>query len=181
MRRQPFRILTGNYTLAAALLLLVHQSSRASGTENMVNEYLTAIARGYWEARAEKISALQTPAEVAARQQYIRAKVSESIGGFPTRTPLNARITGTLDRDGYRVEKLIYESQPRFYVTANLYLPTHGTPPYPAVLGPAGHYDLAKAEPVYQRAWISLARRGFVCWHMIRRDRVSAWSPSMPI
>ena len=119
-------------------------------------------AGGLGGARKPRSRRSKTPAEVAARQQYIRAKVLESIGEFPARTPLKPRIVGTLDREGYRIEKLIYESQPRFYVTANLYLPTQGKAPYPAVLGPAGHYDLAKAEPVYQRAWISLAKRGFV-------------------
>jgi hypothetical protein len=49
------------------------------------------------------------------------------------RTPLNARTVGSFEREGYRVEKLIYKSQPNFYISANLYIPTV-RPPFPGVL-----------------------------------------------
>ena len=132
------------------------------GLAGMVDRYLTEIASKYWEERAARVAGIRTPAEVRARQEYIRKKVLGALGGFPEKTPLNARVTGTLERDGYRVEKVIYESQPRYYVTANLYVPTKGKPPYPAMLGTAGHSANGKAMEGYQRVWISLARRGFV-------------------
>jgi cephalosporin-C deacetylase-like acetyl esterase len=128
----------------------------------MVDDYLTAVARGYWEERTRQISQLKTAADIRQRQTWARAKFIELLGGFPDRTPLNPRITGTLLRDGYRIEKLIFESLPAFYVTANVYVPTSGTGPFPAVLGTAGHSGPGKAQWNYQRAWISLARRGFV-------------------
>jgi len=132
------------------------------GLGSMVDRYLTEVAKKQWEERAARVAAIRTPAEVRARQEYVRKKVVEALGGFPQKTPLNARVTGTLERDGYRVEKLIYESQPRFYVTVNLYVPTRGRPPYPALLGTAGHSANGKAMEGYQRVWISLAKRGFV-------------------
>jgi cephalosporin-C deacetylase-like acetyl esterase len=134
-----------------------------------LDSQLTAIAKQCWEQRAAAVARIRTPGEVAERQVYIRQKVLDALGGFPAqKTPLNPRITGTLERDGYRVEKLIYESLPRFYVTANLYVPTTGSPPYPAVLGASGHSANGKAMEAYQRVWISLAKRGFV---------VLAWDP----
>jgi len=132
------------------------------GLTGMVDRYLTAIAMKQLEERAARVAAIRAPAEVRARQEYIRKKVLEALGGFPERTPLNTRVTGTLEREGYRVEKVIYESQPRYYVTANLYVPTKGKPPYPAMLGTAGHSANGKAMEGYQRVWISLARRGIV-------------------
>ena len=134
----------------------------SKGLRDMVSSYLTGIARTQWEARAALAARIRTPAEVAARQVYIRAKMMQEIGGFPERTPLHARITGTLEGDGYRVEKLIFESQPHRYVTANVYVPAGGSAPYAAVLGTAGHSDYGKAFEPYERAWIALARRGFV-------------------
>lgn len=99
---------------------------------------------------------LQPPGE-------LRAKMLELIGGLPEmRTPLNARVTGVIERQGYRVEKLLFDSLPGFHVTANLYVPTGKPGPFPAVLGTAGHSQFGKAAAVYQRAWISLARRGYV-------------------
>ena len=92
-----------------------------------------------------------------------RARMAEEIGGLPTeKTPLNARVTGGFERDSYRVEHVVFESLPGFVVTANLYIPKLGTAPFPAVLGTAGHSNAGKAEPTYQIAWISLARRGYV-------------------
>lgn len=95
--------------------------------------------------------------------ENLRARMEELIGGLPQiRTPLNARITGVLERPGYRVEKLLFDSLPGFHVTANLYVPTGKPGPFPAVLGTAGHSAAGKAAATYQRAWISLARRGYV-------------------
>ncbi len=148
--------------LSTAALLLAQESFEVAGDlQSMTDRYLTAIAATHWKARAAQIAALHTPAEIASRQDYIRSRMREEIGGFPSKTPLNAHITGTLKRQGYRIEKLLYESLPRFYVTANVYVPD-GPGPFPAVLGTAGHSDTGKAYPVYQRAWIALVKRGFL-------------------
>ncbi len=98
----------------------------------------------------------------AGRKTLLRRHMTEALGGFPERTPLNPRVTGVLERDGYRIEKIVFESQPRFYVTANLYLPTRGTPPYPAILYPLGHEPGGKSYPVWQQMLGSLARKGYV-------------------
>lgn len=146
-------------TLAPALTQSLDVST---GLDGMVDRYLTTIAEQQFAARKAAITRLRTTADVEARQRYIRQKLTEEIGGFPARTPLNARITGTLDRPGYRVEKLIFESQPHYYVTANVYVPASAPAPYPAVLGTAGHSLDGKAENLYQHVWISLAKRGFL-------------------
>lgn len=62
----------------------------------------------------------------------------------------------------YRIEKIIYESLPRFYVTANLYVPQRGKPPYPAVLQPVGQSLTAKARAFYQTLGLGLVKNGFV-------------------
>lgn len=129
---------------------------------SMVNDYLTSIARQYWTKRSETIAAIRTPQQVRERQQYIRSTFIKLMGGFPEKTPLNPRITGSLLRDGYRIDHLIYESRPKFFVTANLYVPTTGRAPYPAVLGVAGHSDASKAYALYQHAWIALVKRGYI-------------------
>ena len=71
-------------------------------------------------------------------------------------------MTGRLERDGYTVEKLLLESQPGFYVTANLYLPVPGRFPAPAILNPVGHWRHGKAEDLVQARGIGLARHGYV-------------------
>ncbi|MBK5294006.1 MAG: acetylxylan esterase, partial [Acidobacteriia bacterium] len=132
------------------------------GLTGMLDAWLTRIAERQWTARTAQVAAIHTPEDVARRQRYIREKMLASLGGLPEKTPLHAVITGHLERDGYRVEKLIYESLPGFKVTANVYVPLNGTAPFPAVIGVAGHSITGKAEPAYQSAWISMARRGFL-------------------
>ena len=123
--------------------------------------YLTAQAETYWTARSAKVAALSSPAQVRERQQYIRTWMLDAMA-FPAKTPLKAKITGGFARDGYRVEHLIFESQPKFYVTANVYIPTDVKGPFPAVLGVAGHSATGKAIDTYQYAWIGMVKRGFL-------------------
>jgi cephalosporin-C deacetylase-like acetyl esterase len=126
-----------------------------------LEHYLTDIAEEHWSARRTTLANLKSAADVTARANYVRAEFIKAIGGLPeTRTPLNARITGTLVRDGYKIEKLIYESLPGFFVTANVYVPTNTPGPFPAILGTSGHAAVGKALPAYQTAFIALAKRG---------------------
>jgi len=102
-------------------------------------------------------------ADAHGRKAVVRERMIRALGGFPERTPLNARVTGTIEADGYRIEKIIFESQPKFYVTANLYIPTRGTGPFPAILFPLGHEEGAKAHAAWQQILITFARKGYVC------------------
>ena len=98
---------------------------------------------------------------------------------MPQKTPLNPRLVGTLARDGYRIERVIFESRPSHHVTANLYLPG-GKGPFPGVLLPCGHSDNGKAYESYQRASILLAKNGMavLCYDPIgqgeRNQRLDA-------
>jgi cephalosporin-C deacetylase-like acetyl esterase len=144
------------------MVLLLAAITAAGDLSGMVDAYLSRIAEGHWKARKAEIAALKTPGQIRARQQRVRETMLRSLGGWPEKTPLNAHITGTLYRDGYRVEKVIFESLPGFKVTANLYVPSSGNGPFPAVLGTAGHSNEGKAAEIYQRGWIGMVRRGIV-------------------
>jgi cephalosporin-C deacetylase-like acetyl esterase len=134
----------------------------------MLPAYLMREAEGRLRERAETIARLSTQEDMAARRKLVRATILESIGGLPDRTPLNARVTGTLDRGDFKIEKIIFESQPSFYVTANLYLPKTGGQPYPAIQFPLGHEQGGKSHATWQQMLGSLARRGYVAF---------AWDP----
>lgn len=126
---------------------------------SMLQNYLRGLATAALDRRAVAYDALKTPQDIAAYQQRLRAFFIRQLGGFPDRTPLNARVTGRLDGDGYRIEKVIYESLPGYAVTANLYLPLT-PPPYPGVLFSCGHSANGKASEVYQLACALMARNG---------------------
>jgi len=114
-----------------------------------------------WETRYEQ---LQTPAQIATYQQNLRDQFVSHIGGFPERTPLNARVTGTVQRDGYRVEKVLFESRPGHYVTGLCFVPEPDRfqKPYPGVLVVCGHSANGKGYEGYQTATAMLAKNGIV-------------------
>jgi len=114
-----------------------------------------------WEAAYE---ARTTPEQIVAYQEQSRGRLLEVIGGLPARTPLNARTTGKVRRDGYVVEKVIFESQPGLCVTGLLFLPDADRfkPPYPGVVEPVGHTGNGKAHDEYQSLGALLALNGMV-------------------
>ncbi len=111
------------------------------------------------DRRLEAYARLKTPADLRAYQKRLREFFVRQLGGFPAPGPLNSRTVGTIDADGYRIEKVIYESLPRHHITANLYLPD-GDGPFPGVVVSSGHSRTAKAADYNQRFGIMLARHG---------------------
>ena len=106
---------------------------------------------------------LKTKADAEAYVRDVRAKIASCFGKLPEKTPLNAKVTGKLERDAYTVEKVVFESRPRFFVTANLYVPKGAKEkPRPGVVGSCGHSHNGKAEPAYQSFCQGLARMGYV-------------------
>ena len=97
-----------------------------------------------WKADYEK---RKTPEDISGYQKQVREKLLEAIGGLPERTPLDPQIVGTMPLPGYRVEKIIFQSQPKHYVTALLFLPESPRfkPPYPGILVACGHDFVGKA------------------------------------
>jgi dienelactone hydrolase len=125
--------------------------------------WLEAIAQQQLAQRAATVAQLKTPGQIRQRAELVRANLTRWIGGLPAvKTPLNIQRTGTIHHPDYRVEKIIFESQPRFFVTANLYVPKTGPGPFPAVLQPTGHSLTAKARELYQSLSIGLVKYGFV-------------------
>ncbi|MHC4880357.1 MAG: alpha/beta hydrolase family protein [Planctomycetota bacterium] len=80
-----------------------------------------------WEARADELRR--------------RVLVATGLWPLPERTPLNAVIHGQVQRPGFTVEKVYFESVPNHFVTGLLFRPDDGkiNVKRPAVLCPHGH------------------------------------------
>jgi dienelactone hydrolase len=124
-------------------------------------DFIRDLADRAYRMRNGELAKLTTPAALRARQEWVAETFWKIVGGQPERTPLNARTTGSFEREGYRVEKVVYESQPGFHVAANLYIPA-GNPPFPGVLFQMGHTANGKAGDLYQRCCQGLARLGYL-------------------
>ncbi len=158
---------TAHATIAATALAQQPQSDGPAleplnRLPRMVQEYFVAQARQA-EGRGLLVKeALGTKADAEAYVRAVREKVRLCFGPLPEKTPLNPRVTGVLERDAYRIEKVLFESRPGFLVTGNLYVPKGGSFPRPAVVGSCGHNDKAKAAEAYQAFSQGLARMGYV-------------------
>lgn len=141
---------------------MAQQPPRVLDTDErrMLHDYLIAEARKHFDARRQAVAALRTPDDIQRRQQELKARFRSALGDFPEKTPLRPKVVGHLKGDGFRVEKVIYESRPDHHVTAVLYLP-EARSPVPGVLVPCGHSANGKAAEPYQRACILLAKNGF--------------------
>ena len=130
----------------------------------MVQEHFVDSVRSAEEAGLAAKARLQTRADAEAYVAQVRHKIQQCFGQFPEKTPLNPRVAGVVERDAYRIEKVIFESRPRFFVTANLYVPNGEKIPLPGVVGSCGHSDNGKAAETYQSFAQGLARMGY--WDM---------------
>jgi dienelactone hydrolase len=146
--------------LAAVAMPAACQTTAPTRT---LHDYLTRTAFEQLAEGRKIVARITSRAAFEPRRKQFREDLLRMIGGLPKeRTALNVRLSGTLERDGYKVEKLIFESQPGVFVTANLYIPTVGNAPYPAVLHSTGHSVAAKARAFYQTLSLGLVRNGFV-------------------
>jgi len=132
-----------------------------SDHKEMLFKHLMRLPDSLFLDRLATVAGARTTEDWLARKAYLLQKYKEILGKFPEKTPLNSQTTGRLEREDYIIEKLIFESRPGFYVTANLYIPKNRDFPVPAVLCPLGHWHKGKAEPEIQARMIGLAKKGY--------------------
>lgn len=95
------------------------------------------------------------------RQQLIEMLGLVNVPLTGVRPPLNIKRTGIIQQNGYRIEKIYFESLPELYVPGNLYIPAGLSKPAPAILYLCGHAPGQKAY--YQGRAQKFAQLGFVC------------------
>jgi cephalosporin-C deacetylase-like acetyl esterase len=137
-------------------------SSYAQELPDMMFSYLAKKLNSLSARWDEKRALLRSAEDVEARNRFVRSKFIEMIGGLPERTPLHAATVAIHEREGYCIESVLFQSQPNFWVTGNLYIPTSHGGPFPGVISPCGHYPLARMQPTYQVVYLNLVRNGFV-------------------
>jgi len=189
MNRRAFVTHAGALTLSASLTPL--EAAAGIGAEpysrllpDMLAAYQVGILNRLASDWNKKRARIKTAAALEARNKFVRATVIEMIGGFPQRNPLGARVVKVMERPGYRVENVMFQSRPDFWVTGNLYIPSTASGPMPAIISPCGHYPLARMLPQYQLAYQSLVKAGFVvlAYDPIGQgERRQYWNPATGI
>ncbi|MCX7705240.1 MAG: prolyl oligopeptidase family serine peptidase, partial [bacterium] len=129
---------------------------------HMMFDYFIDRMRRMTAQRNTILKQVKTKNDALKYQKKVKKVIKKAFHPLPEKTPLNPRITGTVRRNGYRIEKIIFESRPQCFVTSNLYIPEKFNPPFPAVVGSCGHSALGKAEPRYQEFCQRLVHNGFI-------------------
>jgi len=128
----------------------------------VMQEYMVSYLRKKEHQSNAIRNGLKTKEDAEKYIENVRSKINTILGPWPEKTPLNAQTLGKVEREGYVIEKVVFESRPNFLVTANLYLPTNQKHPLPGVLGTCGHSDNGKASAAYQSFCQGLVKKGYV-------------------
>ncbi len=144
-------------SIACLIVATVIQTATAAETEN---SFLAFVQSRAVELRAGD----EAPASLDDWQKQrsaIRARMLKAWGGFPEEPcPLNPQVLGELERDGYRIEMIIFQTMPDVWMTANAYVPEKAGK-LPAVLCVHGHWRGAKQDPNVAARCHGLAKLGF--------------------
>ncbi len=123
--------------------------------------------------------AFATLADWEAHRDALRLHIQNALGLYPipARSPLQSHLFGRVERDGYTIEKVYFQTYPGFYLAGNLYRPFKNDKyrlisapetKHPGVLVTHGHWEngrMADAESgsIPARA-ITFAREGYVAF-----------------
>lgn len=129
---------------------------------HMMVDYYVKILREIRTERQRKLNSIKTKKEAEKYKEYVLSVIKKAFPLPEVKTPLNPKIKGILEKPGYRIEKILFESRPKFLVTGNLYIPEGLKRKTPGVLVSCGHSAEGKAYPRYQEICINLVKSGFV-------------------
>ena len=149
-----------------------------SDGKNMLIHHLNKQAFAYLDARDKEIAGLKTKEDWINRQKKVKGILMKIIGPFPEKTPLNPKITGVVQKQGFRIEKVIYESMPGFYVTASLFIPDGIVGKRPAIIQLSGHSFPSFKAPDKQKMIYNLVKKGFIVFAIDalgQGERVQYW------
>lgn len=152
----------------------------AAKADEAIHKYLSSEAKRLSE---RFMDGAKTKAEWEAKRPKLKEQFLEMLGlwPLPEKTPLNATVTGALDRGGVTIEKIHYQSKPGLYVTGNLYRPKTprrippesndsipvrpGVKKLPAILYVCGHSGRGRDgnKTAFQDHGMWFASNGYVC------------------
>lgn len=140
------------------------EAMKYTDATNSLYHFLAEEAILHTQKRAVEVKSINDKEGVLKRQALMKKiMLRDFFGGkLPDRTPLNVKTINKIQKDGYHVENLIYESLPGFYVTASLFLPDGIKKPAPAILFGTGHSMPAFRRDLYQIPILNLVKKGFV-------------------
>jgi cephalosporin-C deacetylase-like acetyl esterase len=162
-------ICSRSLTLSASAFLLFlagHAAAQPApqAGDAAIEKYLAQQAARCSERVLEGATTLKEWQDKRARlkQEYFYML---GLAPLPEKTPLQAKITGTLECDNFVIDKLHFQSRPGLYVTGNLYRPKKAEGKLPAVLYVCGHARRGRNgnKTAFQDHGMWFASNGYIC------------------
>ena len=156
-------VLSTNNGMCQNELDVIHNNwIKYSDASNSLYQHLSLEATKLLQKRADENLKIKNIKGWEKHQKETLNKLWDVLGAFPEKTPLNAKITGTVQKSGYRIENIIFESLPKYYVTASIFIPDQIQKPSPAILFCSGHSSGVYRLPGYQMPLLNLVKKGFI-------------------
>jgi cephalosporin-C deacetylase-like acetyl esterase len=113
--------------------------AQTEAATSQTHAYLNEIGYRMLAERARRVAAIGSREQAIARQNEVRRRIVELVGGSPATTgPVNVKLFDSIKEDGFTIQNVAYESCPNYWVTANVYVPD-GKGPFPAMIIAPGH------------------------------------------
>jgi cephalosporin-C deacetylase-like acetyl esterase len=147
MLKKPMILVAVPAVLYLVLCVPGQTAQNSNDARSQLYSYIDGIARTHIQKRQERIAQIVTRDAAERRKSETREKILRLIGGLPEHTgSVAVKEFGSVPANGFRVEKIAYESLPGFWVTADLYRPAAGDGPFPAIVLAPGHGAGGKTE-----------------------------------
>ncbi|MCE5249258.1 acetylxylan esterase [bacterium] len=130
--------------------------------QNALYNLIASESYRFLDARDQTLAGIRSVDQYTSYTTAVHRKLDAAFGPLPAKTPLNVRVTGTIEREGIAVEKIVYESRPGFWVTGAVFKSPNAPGRLPAVLYVCGHTVDGFRSEAYQQVILNLARKGFL-------------------
>ncbi len=158
----PFVFLILYYLVGCTISASSPSTYEEQDAANNIRFYLSRVAAEITDNSLADIKSTADLEKIRSERhgQFIEMMGIQDYAG-KEKTDLKVTITGTIQRDGYRIEKFHYQSIPGLYVPAHLYIPDNIEQPTAAILYVNGHSITQNVH--YQPYPAKFAELGFVC------------------
>lgn len=131
---------------------------------NALYNHLAGQAFDLLENRTAVTKHLHTLDQWEQRQKWVGETLLDIVGPFPEKTSLNAQLLRTIEKDDYRIEHILFESQPGFFVTSSLFIPKGlmKKSPMSAIIYCSGHSTTGYRTNSSQQIILNLVKKGFI-------------------
>jgi dienelactone hydrolase len=128
-----------------------------------IDNYVKARSIAAFDRSDSDRDSIENIIEFEERRAFLKGKFIEMLGGLPeTGQPAKFDIIGVEQFDGFKVEKIIFESRPNTFVSANVYIPDGIVGKTGAVIFASGHYEDAKHSEEYHTVCQYMVKAGLI-------------------